>query len=237
MRIPIASIALCLLLLTVAALAQQVSDAEIQTEIQRRCGTSGTVSIQVQTGVVTLGGTVNSLARRLDIENKARRTVGVKEVKSSITVVPDQRVSDQELTSAVRKTLADNLSAAELKAIQFSVQNGVVTLTGTLRGSYPKQLAGNICSLVPGVIDVKNEIAVRPSKAQPDADILSDINTRFQQNPLIPKQINVSVANGVVTLKGTVDSFVQVDQAEAIARFTPGVIDVKNLLFVRNRRS
>ena len=114
------------------------------------------------------------------------------------------------------------------------MQNAVVALTGTLPSSYPKQLATSVTSLAPGVVDIRNEIIVRPTQPRTDAEILADVRGRYSRNPFVSAApINVTVADGVVTLTGIVSGFVQVEQAESVARFTPGVVDVRNLLFVR----
>lgn len=209
----------------------QVSDSEIRAEIERRIGAGITVS--VQSGAVSLSGRVKTLAQRLNAVNQARRTVGVREVSDRITVVPAEKIPDDQVASSVRQSLAGSLSKSESAAISVGVQSGIVTLTGTLPSSYPKQVAGTLVSLISGVTDLRNELVVRPKKRRGDADILTDLNTRFSQNPLIPAaQINVTVADGVVALTGIVGGFVQADQAESVARFTPGVVDVQNRLFV-----
>ncbi|MCX6375657.1 MAG: BON domain-containing protein [Armatimonadetes bacterium] len=209
----------------------QRTDSEIRAEVQRRIGAG--ITISVQSGSVSLSGMVTTLARRLNAVNQARRTVGVREVFDRITVVPAEKIPDDQVASSVRQSLAGSLSKSESAAISVGAQNGIVTLTGTLPCSYQKQVAGTLVSLIPGVTDLRNEIVVRPKKRRSDADILSDLKARFSQNPLIPAaQINVTVADGVVSLTGIVGGFVQADQAESVARFTPGVVDVQNRLFV-----
>ena len=221
------------IMLAGAAIAQQRSDAEIRADLQRRIGPGTGVTVALENGIVTLTGTVSNLAQRQSIVNLARRTIGVREVVDRITAVPAQRRSDEEIARSVSEALARNLSREEVAAITVRVENGVVILTGTLSSSYPKQVAGALASWVPGVIDIRNEIVVRPREVRTDAQILSDVKSRFERNPVIPTgRITVTVANGVVTLTGVVDKLVQVEQAEAVARFTPGVIDVRNDLFV-----
>lgn len=226
--------ALCLMLFTSGLiLAQQRPDAEILAEVRRRVGPLPGVNTTIQNGVINLSGTTATLAQRLNAVNMSRRTVGVRQVNDQLTVVPSRPRSDAQITTALNQVLADNLSAVEMAAINVQVQNGVVTLTGTLPGSYPKQVAGVLASLDPGVTNVRNQIVVRPAETRPDADILADVNARYARNPLIPEaRITVSVSNSVVTLAGVVQSFVQSEQAESVARFTPGVVDVANNLFV-----
>ena len=225
---------LCGILILIATVLFAQSEGQILKELQRRIGPSTGISISVQNGAVTLTGTTSSLAQKLNVINMARRTIGVQSVVDRITVVPAVKQTDDQITQAVKKALAANLSADERKAIIVTARNGVVTLTGTLPSSYPKQVAGVLASTVPGVVDVRNEIAVKPTQPRTDSEILTDVTSRFAKNPIIPaSQIAVTVSNGVVTLSGTVSTFVQAEQAESIARFVPGVVDVRNLLFVK----
>jgi osmotically-inducible protein OsmY len=155
-------------------------------------------------------------------------------VVDRIRVVPTQVRSDADIERAVRSALVGNLSPEELSAITITSNNGVVTLSGTLSSSYPKQVAGVLASMVPGVLDIKNNITVRPDQLRSDLDIQADVRARFARNPFIPaSRISVSVVGGVVNLTGVVDNFLQSDQAEEVARFTPGVVEVHNTLFVR----
>ncbi len=229
MRTRLLSIILLVTLLCGPVLAQP-TDAQIRAELRQRIPT---VDIAVANGVVTLTGTVPELAQKLNMETTARRTPGVRQVVNQIRVVPPSNVPDAQITAAIRNAFTRNLAAAEVKAITVRTVNGVVTLTGTLPSSYPKQVAATLASFVQGVTSIQNQIVVKPPTVRSDATILSDIRAHYAQNPVIPaSKVNVAVANGVVTLTGTVSSFVQADQAESVARFIPGVIDVRNNLFV-----
>ena len=102
-------IAACVLILAGAALAQQRPDADILAELQKRIQPSalpGGVTIAVQNSVVTLAGTVQSLAQKLNIINFARRTVGVRDIVDRLTVVPAQKRSDERIAKSVRDALS-----------------------------------------------------------------------------------------------------------------------------------
>lgn len=220
------------------SLAGQRSDVDIRTEVERRIRpglVSGySITVTVQNGTVTLEGKVPILAHKLSAINMARRTVGVRDVIDEITVVPPVKRSDDEITVEAKALLRRNLGSTDARSISIVTQNGTVTLTGTLENSYAKELCSELVSTIVGVLDIANKIVVRPSQRRSDAEILEDITSRYGKNPLVPAaQISVTVKDGVVTLTGVVDSFVQVEQAESVARFTPGVIDVSNNLYVR----
>lgn len=233
------AITVIMCVITVAgALAGQRSDVDIRTEVERRIRpglVSGySITVTVQNGIVTLEGKVPLLAYKLSAINMARRTVGVRDVVDLVNVVPPVKRSDDEITVEARALLRRNLGSTDARSITIVTQKGTVTLTGTLQSSYTKELCSGLVSTVIGVIGIVDKIVVRPSQRRTDAEILEDITSRYAKNPLIPAaQINVTVKGGVVTLTGVVDSFVQVEQAESVARFTPGVIDVLNNLYVR----
>jgi osmotically-inducible protein OsmY len=230
----VAILLICVLASALAAVAQEPSDSQLATTLRQRIEAGTQVSVQVNAGIVTLTGTVSNYSQKLGAINITRRMIGVKGVVDHITVVPAAKRTDDDIVRAVRATLVDNLSPSEFAAIAIGASNGVVTLAGTLPNSYPKQIAGELAGWVPGVVDVRNNIVVRPSQVRSDPDIQQDVNARFGRNPFIPASaIHVTVDRGVVTLTGTVDSFLQAEQAESVARFTPGVVDVQNNLFVR----
>jgi len=222
------------IILSGGILAQQPSDDAIKAELQKRISPAARITIAVQNGVVTLSGAVSAYAQKHSFLNTAGRTVGVKEVVDRLTVVPAQKRTDDEITRSVRSVLIGNLSREEMEAVTIRVQNSVVILGGTLSSSYPKSVAGILAGWVPGVVDVRNQIAVKPSVARTDLEIQADVAERFGKNPFISKQrINVTVTKGVVALTGIVDNFLASEQAESVARFAPGVVDVINLIFVR----
>jgi osmotically-inducible protein OsmY len=176
---------------------------------------------------------VTTLAQRLNAANQARRTIGVRSVSDGMRVVPAQKVGDDEIARSARASISGSLAEAEAQTISVGVRAGVVTLSGFATCCYPKQIAATLVSVIQGVVDLRNEIVVRPQKRRSDADILAGVRARFAKNPMIPAdRIKATVFDGIVVLTGTVSSFLQADQAESAACFVPGVIEVRNQLFV-----
>jgi gas vesicle protein len=71
-----------------------------------------------------------------------------------------------------------------------------------------------------------------------DAALTEKLESELFRNPAIPKgKININAENGVVVLRGEVDSKRQYLDLERQARRVPGVIEVQNLLNVAGEAS
>jgi len=96
---------------------------------------------------------------------------------------------------------------------------------------YQRKSAEQCVRYLAGVKDVNNHIVVKPSvnriavRAQIEAALLR--NAQIDAN-----NIRVDVRGDRVILKGTVQSWIEREEAERAAWGAPGVIDVENLLIV-----
>ncbi len=143
--------------------------------------------------------------------------------------------------------LNPNLSAF---TIHSSVEDGKVTLTGTVRSDVDRDLAEEIAKSLKGVKSVDNELEV-DQQLQPaphsaaDRDFLqkvSDATTTAQvkiklmaNKNISASDINVDTRNHIVQLRGKVGSTAQRELAEYIARNTHGVHKVQNDLDIAAR--
>jgi osmotically-inducible protein OsmY len=74
---------------------------------------------------------------------------------------------------------------------------------------------------------VVNNLSVSVTKSIVDIDIEKDIKSTFKRSGLVKEDdITVSVTNGIVRLSGTVPNYTVKKQANNIAMYTAGVIDV-----------
>ena len=89
--------------------------------------------------------------------------------------------------------------------MQVDVENGNVTLSGSVSHSRERSKAEDIANSVKGVVDVKNEIKVKPSSVRKDEEIEKEIKREYERNPLIDSNnVFVEVKKGVVNLSGSV---------------------------------
>ncbi len=141
----------------------------------------------------------------------------------------DDRIETSFKESYVYKTYLKDDS------IKTSAKEGVVTLTGTVTEEAHKALAQETVASIPGVIRVDNQLATKAEVAAESADTWMGrkikLTLMFHRNVNAGKT-DVAVQDGVVTLKGEVDSLAQKDLTGEYAKDIEGVKEVKNELVV-----
>jgi osmotically-inducible protein OsmY len=116
------------------------------------------------------------------------------------------------------------------------VHNGIVTLSGTVASYAERCGASHAAGRVAGVKAVVNETKVElPSMHQrDDVDIAQAVVNALKWHVWVPHDtIKVKVAQGWVTLEGTVDAKFQRESADDAVRYLTGVKGLTNLIAVR----
>jgi osmotically-inducible protein OsmY len=122
--------------------------------------------------------------------------------------------------------------------VGVSVKDGIVTLTGWVDSFLKKWSAEEAALRVRGVKAVANDIEVRLSTQQTDADIAAAALHALEWDAGVPlDKIQVMVSKGWVTLKGEVEWQYQREDAERVVRRLSGVKGVSNLIVVKPRVS
>jgi osmotically-inducible protein OsmY len=141
-------------------------------------------------------------------------------------------MADDDIERSVSDALFVDPNIAIGAAIDVTVQDGEVTLRGTV-GSYgEKREAKSAAERVDGVKSVKDELKVM---GLTDADLRHTVLEALKLDSRIPSTIDAEVEEGLVTLTGSVDSQHQRDAAAFIARNVPGVVDIEDQIDVQNR--
>lgn len=193
---------------------------------------SNAIAVSAEEGVVTLRGTVGSLRQKHEAKKDAERVYGVKHVNNELDV---KMMSDEgRATADLRGDILHALTLNTLvpATIGADVTDGFVTLTGTANWQYQRDEAEFVTSNVPGVISVTDE--VRLVAPGPSAhDVQHSIKKAMERNAhLDAESVSVESENGTVTLRGTVNSWVDHDQAVDAAWAAPGVTRVKDHILV-----
>ena len=133
-------------------------------------------------------------------------------------------------------------------AIDTSVADGVVSLTGEVSSDIDRDLAGELAKGIDGVVNVDNNLLLAAGDASTpktgadrpfgvwidDATTTASVKRKLLSNPNTDGlQIDVDTRGDVVTLSGEVGSAEESVLAEELTRNTGDVKDVRNQLVVR----
>jgi osmotically-inducible protein OsmY len=195
---------------------------------------SAEIGVTVKDGVVTLFGTVDNYSKKLEAEHAAKMVSGVKVVVEKIDIKYGNygKKSDADVANEIINAYKWNWSIPEDK-IKVKVENGWVTIDGTVNWNYQKEAAINAVKNLLGVKGVTNNITIK--SAITDLIEKKDIEKALERNWTInDENIKINVIANEVTLSGTVNSYYEKDEAERIAWNAPGVCSVNNELSLFN---
>jgi osmotically-inducible protein OsmY len=119
-------------------------------------------------------------------------------------------------------------------AIEIAIDDGVVTLEGTVISLSHKRLVGVLAWWTPGCRDVVNSLEVVPPEEDNDGEIIDALGLVYEVDPVVRHDlINISCHGGVVTLSGAVATEAERARAELDAWALFAVDEVDNRIEVR----
>lgn len=216
-----------------------VSDTQLSDKVRQELKWDPSVhddeiAVSVKDGVVTLGGSVDSLSAKLNAVQAAERVSGVRAVADDLlVVVPDGHVrSDTDIAHTVTHALRWNVQIPDDR-IKVRVDNGWVTLDGNVTWDFQRKAAFRAVRDLTGVRGVRNLITIKAA-ASP-VDVQSRIEEALRrQAELEAASIDVNVADGRVVLRGQVHSSLARRLAENAAWAAPGVGYVEDRLVLQS---
>jgi osmotically-inducible protein OsmY len=191
------------------------------------------IGVAVDKNVITLSGHVNSYAEKLAAIAAARRVKGVHAIAENIEVrYPYQhRVADDQIAKRALDILSwDVLVPGD--AVDVLVQDGWVTLSGSVSWFFEKTAAEEDVRKLSGVRGVTNKIAIEPRIDC--ANVKNRIEAALERHAEVEaKAIRVTVENGnTVVLEGKVDNLDERRAAENAAWSAAGVAAVDDRLTI-----
>lgn len=187
------------------------------------------IGVSAKDGVVTLTGFIDSYAGKLAAERVAKRVRGVRAVANDITVRLMVERTDADIAADAAAAL--KLQTTVPDKVQVAVHRGHVGLTGTVEWFTQKEAAAAAVQHVPGVRRVVNyiEVAARPAFRDVHRHIVAALHRNAD---LDARNLRVVVVDDVVTLTGTVGSWLQREAAERGAGSAQGIRRVENQIVV-----
>lgn len=190
------------------------------------------IGVAVERGAVTLTGHVSTYPEKLAAVKAVRRVKGVRAIADEIEVrfLGDKKaIPDDEIAKCAMDIVGwDTLLPSG--AIQITVREGRVTLTGNVEWYYQLKAAEEDVRKLPGVRGVTNSIAITPRvEAQ---DVKQKIEDALKRHAEVrAKGIKVTVQDGdKVLLEGKVANWDEWSAVENAAWSVPGVKTVEDRL-------
>jgi len=118
------------------------------------------ITVEADDGVVVLRGRVGSFREKREAQKTAQRVLGVKKVENDLHVhlMGLDALEDDELRADLLHALS--LDALVPKTVSVSVDEGVVTLTGTVESQHQRAEVETVTADVFGVVDIVDKIEV-----------------------------------------------------------------------------
>lgn len=190
------------------------------------------IGVSVHDGVVTLNGFVKSYAEKQAAECAAQRASGVKAIAEEIKVrhASDAKSADHEIAKRILDLFSWSALIPDDK-IGVKVENGWVTLTGTVDWQFQSAEVKKAAGKISGVVGITNRVQVhqRPTTS----DIRRRIEAAFdRQADLDAAGVTVALNGGKVTLGGRVKAWHERQVAERAAWAAPGVTAVEDHIVV-----
>lgn len=184
------------------------------------------IGVEVNQGVVTLAGHVDSYSDKWNAESAAQRVLGVKSlvVEIDVNLLGVGKHPDEDIAQSAKNIIQWTSYLAD-DAVKIMVEKGWITLSGEVDWDYQRVAAENALRHLKGVTGLSNQIGIKP-KVSLNA-VRSDIDAALKRQAIKDaSKISVEIHGSEVVLGGTVQSWLEKNIARNSAWNTPGVFTV-----------
>jgi osmotically-inducible protein OsmY len=141
-------------------------------------------------------------------------------------------MNEEQLRSEVERVLRED-HRVDAREVGVAVAGHHVTLTGAVDSVAEKRAARQDAESVPGVECVTDEMTIKNFVRVPDEELAAAVHNALLRDAYVEASgVEVYASNGEVRLDGTVATYAERKAAADVAWWTPGVINVENLLLV-----
>ena len=118
------------------------------------------VEVTVEDGVAALTGSLDAYWKKRLAEDIAASTIGVTAIDNAIHLTTEEEVVDEIIRDGIEKALDENLNVRR-EWIEVQVDQGIVTLTGTVPDFNAARAAYASAVFTQGVQEVRNDVKVK----------------------------------------------------------------------------
>lgn len=202
------------------------------------------VNVEADNGAVTLSGVVGSAAERsyafaiawvagVNSVDISQLKVQWWEDENQLRRYAAPAMTDKEIEDAII-----SVSSYDPRVYSYNinpvVENGWVTLRGSVDNLRAKKAAENLANNTLGVTGVTNEIDITTDNGLSDTEIRQNIVNGLAVNSVTEGyQIDVAVEDGLVMLSGSVETFTEKTEAEWVAAGQYGVKGIDSKIEVK----
>ncbi len=188
------------------------------------------IGVAAEDGVVTLSGFVDDYAQKVAAEKAVKRIIGVKGVANELLVRMMSERTDTDIAKDAIYLLECDVHFLGGK-VMVTVEDGLLTLEGTVEWNFQKVAAENALQCIRGVKAVANLIEVAPAVSPVDIQKKTD-DALHRSAEDDARQIKVTTRDQVAVLSGNARSLSEGEEAERAAWSVAGVVRVGDLIVV-----
>jgi osmotically-inducible protein OsmY len=139
-----------------------VADGELQRRIKQLLTWTSDINhedikVYVESGWVVLEGSVNTYWKKMRVEHFVSDLIGVLGVTNGIAVVPTEKIADKTIANDIMAALERTL---DVNTINVKVEDGKVTLSGTISNDGARRTAEDTVKRSSGVTELVNKITI-----------------------------------------------------------------------------
>lgn len=189
------------------------------------------IVVNADHGKITLSGVVPTYYKTTLADEDASRIGGVTMVDNQLAVgIAGEAAADAQITEDCVAALNRNRIVPH-GSVQVMVKDGWVILTGEVQHHFQRKAAKDSVAHVDGVVGITDEVGLT---SQPiPSDVVDRIERAFKRNGIIDEsRIQVTSADHIVYLDGTVPDRFAANEAVGSAFLAPGVREVVDRLVI-----